>query len=61
MYFDKVWMTAKNDGIKQYVILAAGLDMRAWRLPNLSGTTVYELDVPRSHNFKRTKIPLLDM
>jgi len=34
------------------VILAAGLDTRAWRLPWISGTTVYELDQPKVLAFK---------
>jgi methyltransferase (TIGR00027 family) len=34
------------------VILAAGLDSRAWRLPWPDGTTVYELDQPRVLEFK---------
>ena len=32
-------------GVRQAVILAAGLDARAYRLPWPDGTTVYELDL----------------
>jgi len=37
------------------------MDARAWRIPDLQGCTVFEVDVPQCHAFKRTKIPLLDM
>ena len=39
-------------GVRQFVILGAGLDARAWRLP-LPGATVYELDVPEAHAYAR--------
>lgn len=42
-----------NDaGVRQVVILAAGLDSRAYRLPWTEGTTVYEVDQPRVLEFK---------
>jgi len=59
--YDKRWMKAHEDGVKQFVILACGMDARAWRMPNLKGCTVFEVDVPQCHAFKRSKIPLLDM
>jgi methyltransferase (TIGR00027 family) len=39
-------------GIRQVVILAAGLDARAWRLPWPDGTQIYELDQPKVLEFK---------
>lgn len=51
-YFDDFFTTAGANGIDQVVILAAGLDSRAWRLPWINGTVVYELDLPRVLEFK---------
>jgi O-methyltransferase involved in polyketide biosynthesis len=50
---DAMWMEALQGGCRQFVILAAGLDARAWRLPHLdASSTVYEVDVQRAHAFK---------
>jgi methyltransferase (TIGR00027 family) len=44
-YFDDWLRTVVIDGgLRQVVLLAAGLDTRAWRLPWAPGTTVFELD-----------------
>lgn len=51
-YFDEFFTTAGANGIDQVVILAAGLDTRAWRLPWISGTAIYELDQPKVLEFK---------
>ena len=51
-YFDEFFTTAGAHGLDQVVILAAGLDARAWRLPWISDTTVYELDLPGVLEFK---------
>lgn len=51
-HFDEFVKTAGANGIDQVVILAAGLDTRAWRLPWISGTSVYELDQPKVLEFK---------
>ncbi|CAM3013120.1 class I SAM-dependent methyltransferase [Mycobacterium simiae] len=51
-FFDSFFLDATTSGIKQAVILAAGLDARSWRLPWPDGTTVYELDQPRVLDFK---------
>lgn len=48
-YFDDFFSAA---GLDQVVILAAGLDTRAWRLPWISGTVVYELDQPKVLEFQ---------
>ena len=39
-------------GIRQAVILASGLDARAYRLPWPRGTVVYEIDQPKVIEFK---------
>ena len=51
-FFDTSFIDAANVGIRQAVILAAGLDARSWRLPWPDGTTVYELDQDRVLDFK---------
>jgi len=51
-FFDSFFLDATNSGVRQVVILAAGLDSRAWRLPWPDGTTVYELDQPKVLEFK---------
>lgn len=43
----------------QVVILGAGLDTRAWRLPTLGAARVFEVDHPATQGYKRTRIPLL--
>ena len=45
-FFDDFFMAATGSGIRQAVILASGLDARAYRLPWPDGTTVYEIDQP---------------
>ncbi|EUA52593.1 methyltransferase, TIGR00027 family protein [Mycobacterium xenopi 3993] len=51
-FFDEFFLDATNAGITQAVILASGLDSRAYRLPWPSGTTVYEIDQPQVIEFK---------
>ncbi|WP_156736623.1 class I SAM-dependent methyltransferase, partial [Mycobacterium sp. E3298] len=51
-FFDEFFLAATRAGIRQAVILAAGLDARAWRLSWPDGTTTYELDQPRVLDFK---------
>src|SRR4029077_5678025 len=43
---------ATEGGIRQAVILASGLDARAYRLAWPTGTTVYEIDQPEVIEFK---------
>ncbi|MBU3065379.1 class I SAM-dependent methyltransferase [Nocardia sp. NEAU-G5] len=52
-FYDDYFRSAATDGIRQAVILAAGLDARAYRLPWPTGTTVFELDQPEVLRFKR--------
>jgi methyltransferase (TIGR00027 family) len=51
-FFDDFFTGATNDGVRQAVILASGLDTRAYRLPWPAGTVVYEIDQPRVIEFK---------
>ena len=51
-FFDEFFLNAAQAGVRQVVILAAGLDARAWRLPWPDGTTVYELDQAKVLEFK---------
>jgi methyltransferase (TIGR00027 family) len=51
-WFDEFFIAAGASGIEQAVIVAAGLDARAWRLPWVHGTVVYEIDQPKVLAFK---------
>ena len=52
-YFDEYFRRAAESGVRQVVILAAGLDSRAYRLDWPAGTTIFELDQPQVLDFKR--------
>lgn len=58
-YFDDFFRAAGDAGIRQAVILASGLDSRAYRLPWLAGTTVYEIDQPQVIDFKTSTLSRL--
>jgi methyltransferase (TIGR00027 family) len=51
-FFDEFFLGATEGGIRQAVILASGLDSRAYRLAWPAGTTVYEIDQPDVIEFK---------
>jgi methyltransferase (TIGR00027 family) len=51
-FFDDFFTKAAAAGIRQIVILASGLDSRAYRLPWPAGTTVYEIDQPKVLEYK---------
>lgn len=51
-FFDAYLMAAAEAGIRQIVILASGLDSRAYRLEWPAGTTVYEIDQPKVLEYK---------
>jgi methyltransferase (TIGR00027 family) len=51
-FFDSYFAEAVAGGIRQVVILAAGLDSRAYRLDWPAGTTVYEIDQPQVVEYK---------
>lgn len=52
-HFDDYFARATAAGIDQIVLVAAGLDSRAYRLPWPAGTTVFEVDQPRVLEFKQ--------
>jgi methyltransferase (TIGR00027 family) len=49
-------LAALRSGVDQLVILGAGLDARAWRLPALKDVTVFEIDHPATQRYKRSRI-----
>jgi methyltransferase (TIGR00027 family) len=51
-FFDDFFNAAGDAGIRQAVIIAAGLDSRAYRLDWPHGTTVFEVDLPKVLEFK---------
>jgi methyltransferase (TIGR00027 family) len=55
-FFDTYFDKAVADGIRQVVILASGLDSRAYRLDWPAGTTVYEIDQPKVLEYKSTTL-----
>ncbi|MCV7102241.1 class I SAM-dependent methyltransferase [Mycobacterium palustre] len=55
-YFDDFFTDATAAGVRQAVILAAGLDSRPYRLPWPAGSVVYEVDQPAVIEFKSTTL-----
>jgi methyltransferase (TIGR00027 family) len=55
-FFDSYFADAVAAGIRQVVILASGLDSRAYRLDWPAGTTVYEIDQPQVLDYKSTTL-----
>lgn len=53
-FFDEYFLDASHAGIRQVVILAAGLDTRAFRLPWPAAVQLYEIDQPKVLEFKDT-------
>ncbi|MDI3313040.1 MAG: class I SAM-dependent methyltransferase [Mycobacterium sp.] len=51
-FFDAYFTEAVRAGVRQVVILASGLDSRAYRLNWPAGTTVYEVDQPKVLAYK---------
>jgi methyltransferase (TIGR00027 family) len=51
-FFDSALLAAVAAGVRQVVILASGLDARAYRLDWPAGTVVYEVDQPQVIEFK---------
>ncbi|WP_099037169.1 SAM-dependent methyltransferase [Mycobacterium neglectum] len=51
-FFDDFFTDSGAGGIRQAVILASGLDSRAYRLEWPDGTVVYEIDQPQVIEFK---------
>jgi methyltransferase (TIGR00027 family) len=55
-YFDGYFNAAVHTGIRQVVILAAGLDSRAYRLDWPAGTTVFEIDQLKVLGYKTSTL-----
>ncbi|MEU1426755.1 SAM-dependent methyltransferase [Nocardia sp. NPDC005746] len=51
-FFDEFFAAAFQRGVRQAVILASGLDARAYRLDWPAGAVVFEIDQPRVLEFK---------
>jgi methyltransferase (TIGR00027 family) len=47
---------AVGTGVKQMVLLGAGFDSRAWRLPALADASVFEVDHPATSAEKRSRL-----
>ncbi len=55
-YFDAFFTSATGAGLRQAVILASGLDSRAFRLPWPEQTTVFEIDQPEVLEYKSNRL-----
>ncbi|MGY4708240.1 class I SAM-dependent methyltransferase [Mycolicibacterium sp. CBM1] len=55
-FFDAFFADAVAAGVRQIVILASGLDSRAYRLDWPAGTHVYEIDQPKVLEYKSTTL-----
>jgi len=55
-FYDRFFLDATHGGIGQAVILASGLDARAYRLRWPAGTVVYEVDMPNVIKFKTSTL-----
>ncbi|HEX4515068.1 MAG TPA: SAM-dependent methyltransferase [Polyangiaceae bacterium] len=53
---DDVVVSEALNGTEQLVLLGAGFDARAWRLDQLTKTTVFEIDFPSTQRGKREGI-----
>jgi methyltransferase (TIGR00027 family) len=55
-FYDEYFAQVTAAGIRQVVIVAAGLDSRAYRLSWPAGTVVYEIDQPEVMEFKTSTL-----
>lgn len=53
---DAALREAVDAGVRQLVVLGAGLDARAWRMPELAETHVFEVDHPSTQAYKRARV-----
>lgn len=54
LYIDDALKNALAAGIKQVVILGAGFDARAYRIPDIQQVHIFELDLPNPQRLKQT-------
>lgn len=60
-FFDDHFTRATKAGIRQVVILASGLDSRAYRLAWPDGTTIFEIDQPKVLEYKAATLAANDV
>jgi methyltransferase (TIGR00027 family) len=53
---DEAVRDATRAGLRQVVVLGAGLDARAWRMTELSEARVFEVDHPSTQAYKRARV-----
>jgi methyltransferase (TIGR00027 family) len=58
-YIDEQLIGAINCGFESVVILGAGLDTLAYRIPQLATATIYEVDLPQVIDYKKEKLEQL--
>jgi len=60
-YIDDIVKQEVANGIKQVVIMGAGLDMRAFRLEELNDIPVFEVDFPATQQLKQRKLEAIEL
>jgi methyltransferase (TIGR00027 family) len=50
------WARSKERGVRQYVILGAGLDTFAYRNGDRNGCRIFEVDLPATQQWKRNRL-----
>jgi methyltransferase (TIGR00027 family) len=60
-YIDDIAKKEVANGIKQLVIMGAGLDMRAFRLEELKDIPVFEVDFPATQQLKQRKLEAIEL
>jgi len=55
-YIDDVLIACLKEGLDQVVILGAGFDTRAYRIPGIEKTRVFEIDHPATQEVKLLKL-----
>lgn len=58
-YIDEAVVTALQNGIRQVVMLGAGVDTRAYRLSGMESAKVFELDLPGNSKTKKQRVEKL--
>jgi methyltransferase (TIGR00027 family) len=57
-FIDDALLKALQEGMQQVVILGAGFDCRAYRIPGIERTRVYEVDHPNTLAAKRQHLKM---
>lgn len=60
-FIDGVARDACRAGVRQLVVLGAGLDARAHRLADLASAVVFEVDRPSTQSYKRARVKDLEV